>query len=352
MNVVLIIIGILLFNLIVFVHEFGHFFWAKKFGVKVNEFALGMGPRIFKFKRGETTFSLRAFPIGGFCDMEGEDESSDSPSSFGKKPAWQRFIIVLFGAIMNIILGFIMSGILLAQNPYFTSTTISKFTPDAVSSTTGLMQGDRIVKIDGSDTHNFKDIAFNLSADGKSKFDITVIRNGETLKLNDVTFQTKVGENGKNVTCLDFYLEPIEKNFITLLKQTWYDVVSTVKIVWAGLIGLLTGRFSMSAMSGPIGIANMIGEATNEGLKTSFLTAFNNILAIMMALTINLGVINLLPLPALDGGRLMFLLFEMITRKKIKEKYEGWIHALGFILFIGLTIYMFYSDIMKIFWKA
>ena len=352
MNIVLIIIGILFFNLIVFVHEFGHFFWAKKFGVKVNEFALGMGPRILKFKKGETTFSLRALPIGGFCDMEGEEESSDSPSSFGKKPAWQRFIIVSFGAIMNIILGFIMSMVLLAQNPYFTSTTISRFAPDATSCTTGLMQEDTIIKIDGSPIYNFKDLAFNLSADGKDKFDMEVIRNGETLELKDVTFQTKPNESGKLVTCLDFYLKPIEKNFLTVLTQTWHDVISTIRIVWAGVIGLITGRFSLSAMSGPIGIANMIGEATNEGLKTGFLTAFNNILAIMMALTINLGVVNLLPLPALDGGRLMFLLFEMITRKKIKEKYEGWIHALGFVLFIALTIYMFYSDIMKIFWKA
>lgn len=352
MNIVLIIIGILFFNLIVFVHEFGHFFWAKKFGVKVNEFALGMGPRILKFKKGETIFSLRAFPIGGFCDMEGEEEKVDSPTSFGKKPAWQRFIIVLFGAVMNIILGFIMSGIILSQNPYFTSTTISKFSPDAVSSTTGLQIGDQIIKIDGSDIHNFKDLAFNLSVDGKGQFDITVLRNQEVVELQEVHFQTKTGDNGKSVTCLDFYLEPIPKSFWSFIKQTWYDVISTIKVVWVGLIGLITGRFSISAMSGPVGIANMIGEATNEGLKTSFLTAFNNILAIMMALTINLGVVNLLPLPALDGGRLMFLLFEIITRKKIKEKYEGWIHALGFILFIGLTIYMFYSDIMKIFWKA
>ena len=352
MNIVLIIIGILLFNLIVFVHEFGHFSWAKKFGVKVNEFALGMGPRILKFKKGETIFSLRAFPIGGFCDMEGEEEAIDSPESFGKKPAWQRFIIVCFGAIMNIILGFIMSGILLAQNPYFISMKISKFSQNAVSCSNGLEKGDTIIKIDGSSVHNFKDLAFNLTAYGKEKFDISVIRNGEKLVLKDIAFPTKIDGNGKHSPYLDFALEPIEKNFVTLITQIWYDVTSTTKIIWSGIIGLLSGGISISDMSGPIGIANMIGEATNEGLKISFLAAFNNILGIMMALTINLGIVNLLPLPALDGGRLIFLLFEMITRKKIKEKYEIWIHALGFALFVALTVYVFYNDIMKIFWKA
>ncbi len=352
MNILLIIIGILLFNLIIFVHEFGHFFWAKKFGVQVNEFALGMGPKLLKIKKGETIFSMRAFPIGGFCDMEGEEEHSESPSSFNQKPAWKRFIIVAFGAIMNLILGFIMSGALLIQNPHFTSTTISHFTQEAISCNTGLQKGDTILCIDGAKIHNFKDLAFNLSIDGKEKFDIKVSRNGEITELKDVTFKTKLNESGKTVTCLDFYLESIEKNFYTLITQTWYDSISTIKIVWAGLSGLLTGRFSISAMSGPVGIANMIGEATNEGLKTGFLTAFNNILAIMVALTINLGIINLLPLPALDGGRLMFLLFEIITRKKIKEKYEGFIHALGFILFIAFTVYMSYRDIVKIFWKT
>ena len=164
MNILIIVFGVLLFNLIVFVHEFGHFFWAKKFGIKVNEFAIGMGPKVFKFQKGETVFSLRLFPIGGFCAMEGEDEASDDPNAFEKKAAWQKAIIVAFGAIMNLVLGFIMMIFLLAPNKQFASTTVSKFNEDAKSSQTGLQIGDKIVKIDGVKVNTYKDLSFNLSS--------------------------------------------------------------------------------------------------------------------------------------------------------------------------------------------
>ncbi len=351
MSIILAIIGILLFNLIIFVHELGHFFWAKKFGVKVNEFALGMGPKILKFQKGETLFSLRAFPIGGFCEMEGEDDKSDDPNSFGNKAAWKRFIIIAFGAIMNFILGLIMTAALLIQNPYFTSTKVAKFANEATSCFTGLAVGDEIIKVDDIKVYTYKDLAFNLSADGKEKFNITVKRNDQIIELENVTFKTETNDVGKPVTILDFKLQPIEKNFWTLLKQTWFDTLSTIKVVWLSLVGIITGRFSINNMSGPIGIASIAGKVTNEGLKTGFLVAFNNILSLMAMITINLGVINLLPLPALDGGRLIFLLIEIIIRKKINPKYENWIHALGFFLFLAFTIYISYSDILRLLGK-
>ncbi len=352
MNVLIIIFGIFLFNLIVFVHEFGHFFWAKKFGVKVNEFAIGMGPKVFKFQKGETVFSLRLFPIGGFCAMEGEDEASDDPNAFEKKAAWQKAIIVAFGAIMNLVLGFIMMIFLLAPNKQFASTTVSKFSEDAKSSQTGLQIGDKIVKVDGVKVNTYKDLAFTLIADRKENFDIGVIRNGEAIHLDDVQFEVLKPETGRAVTKIDFYVEPIENNFFTLIRQSFFDTISTVKTVWASLIGIITGRFSVREMSGPIGIASVIGEATNEGLKKSFWAAIANIVSLMAMITINLGIFNLLPLPALDGGRLMFLILEMITGKKVNPKYEGWIHTLGFFLFIAFMLYISYSDILRLFGKT
>lgn len=349
MTILLVIIGILLFNLIIIAHEFGHFFTARSFGIKVNEFALGMGPKILKIKKGETVFSLRLFPIGGFCAMEGEDEESTDPSAFGQKAAWKRAIVVVAGAVMNIILGFLMTILLLAQSPKFASTTIYDFKSDAVSSSSGLMEGDEILKIDGVRVYTYKDLAFNLTIDGKNQFDIEVKRGDKILDLKNVIFKTSLDEKGKTVIQLDFRLKSIDKNFITLITQAYYDTISTIKITWISLVGIVSGRFSFNNVMGPIGITSAIGQATTEGLKTSTWTAINNIIVIMAMITINLGVVNLLPLPALDGGRLIILLFEMITRKKIKPKYEGWIHAIGFLLLIILMVFIAYSDIARIF---
>lgn len=348
----LIIFGILLFNLIIFAHEFGHFFWAKKFGVKVNEFALGMGPKIFKFKKGETLFSLRAFPIGGFCDME-EDVESESPDSFANKKAWQKIIIVASGAIMNLILGFIMTFVVLCQANTLVSNSISKFAENAVSSSYGLKENDEIIKINGSTIYSYKDIGFNFFiASNKESFNIRVKRDGQIIDLENVKFHTISDENGINQIKPDFYLKPIEKNFGALLKATFLDTISTVKTVWEGLLGVIKGQISFKSMSGPIGIATVIGEQTSAGLQTSVFAAFMNIFGIMTLITINLGIFNLLPLPALDGGRIVFLLIELITRKKINPKHEGWIHTIGFFLLIGLLILISCFDVAKLFGKG
>ena len=353
MNILMIIIGILLFNLIILAHEFGHFFWAKKFGVKVNEFALGMGPRIFKFQKGETLFSLRMFPVGGFCAMDdGEDENDNVQNSFDEKAAWQKTIIIAFGAIMNLVLGFIMMIILLAPNRQFASTTINKFHDDAKSIQTGLQVGDQITGINGVKIDTYKDLTFNLMAYGKNKFNIEIVRDGDKQSLENVEFDTVESGNGKSVTKLDFYVEPIENNCGTLMRQSFLDTVSTVKTVWSSLIGIITGRFSIRDMVGPIGLVNVIGEAANTGLQKSVWTAVMNIVSLMAMVTISLGVFNLLPLPALDGGRILFLVFEMITGKKVNSKYEGWIHALGFFLFIAFMIYISYSDILRLLGKT
>lgn len=350
--VLLIIFAILLFNLIIFLHELGHFFWAKKFGVQVNEFALGMGPRVFKFQKGETIFSLRALPIGGFCEMEGEDQHSDNPRSFEGKKAWQKILIIASGGIMNLVLGFVLTFILLVNSPAIASTTIKAFEKDAVSSSTGLMVGDEILKINNSKVHTFRDIAFNIAAFGNSEFDIEVRRNGQIINLENVKFKTSENNGENSPAEIDFFVEPIEKNFINLIKATFSETASTIKTVWRSLGGLVTGKISLKKTSGPIGIASEIGKITNEGLKFSAFVAVINIINIMAIITINLGIFNLLPLPALDGGRLVFLFVELITGKKINPKYEGLVHTIGFVLFILFMIWMSYSDILKLIGKA
>lgn len=346
--VLLIIIGILLFELIVFVHEGGHFVAAKLSGVKVNEFALGMGPKLIKFKKGETLYSLRLFPIGGFCAMEGEDDESTDDRAFGKKPVWKRIIIVCAGAVMNIILGLVMMVILLAPDKYFASTTISKFADNATSSQQ-LQVGDEIRSINGYGIRTATDLSFALATAKGEKLDVTVIRNGEKIDYTGVTLPRTKLSNGQEVMQLDFWVKPIENNFPNLMSQTFMSTFSTVKMVWASLLGMVTGQFGLNEISGPIGMTSAISQATASGLERSFLDGFMNLLNVMMIITVNLGVVNLLPLPALDGGRLVFLIIEAIRRKPVKPEHEGYVHAAGMILLLAFMVIISIKDVIQLF---
>lgn len=347
-NIILIIIALLLFNFIIFVHELGHFFTAKLSGVRVNEFALGMGPAFVKIKRGDTTYSLRAFPIGGFCAMEGEDQESRDEASFGQKPVWKRIIIVSAGAIMNLMLGLLLMLIILSQQEYFASTSVSKFADNSVSSQHGLKVDDKILSINGYKVKTDKDLTFAFSTAPDTSLDMVVERAGEKINLNNVNFATQQADNGKSVIQLDFYVTPIQKTVTTLISQTFMTTVSTVRMVWASLIGLITGQFGFNDIAGPIGAASAIGQAASIGLQTNFLHAVNNIVMMMVIITVNLGIVNLLPLPALDGGRLVFLVIEGIRRKPIAPKYEGWVHAAGFMLLIALMVVISFNDVLRL----
>ncbi len=343
---ILIIIGILLFELIVLIHEGGHFVAAKLSGVRVNEFALGMGPKIVGFKKGETQYNLRLFPIGGFCAMEGEDESSDDECAFGNKPVWKRIIIVAAGAVMNIILGFVMMLILLAPNKYFASNIVAVFADNATSSQQ-LQVGDEITSINGYGIKTSTDLSFALSTAKSNKLDISVIRDGQKIDYTGVTLPT-VKKDDKDILMLDFKVKAIENNLGTLLSQTFLSTISTVKMVWASLIGLVTGRFGFNEVSGPVGMTSAISQATATGLKSSFWDGLSNLVYVMMIITINLGVVNLLPLPALDGGRLIFLIIEAIRRKPIDPKYEGVVHAAGMVLLLAFMVIVSIKDVIQL----
>jgi regulator of sigma E protease len=331
----------------IFIHEFGHFCTAKLSGVRVNEFAIGMGPTLFHVQRGETKYSLRALPIGGFCAMEGEDEESSDDRAFNRKPVWKRVLVVVMGAVMNVLFGLVLMMILLGQESAFNSTTISQFYPGSALQKAGLMEGDVFVSVDRYRILGDKDLSFALATADPASVDIQVKRDGKLIDFNNVKFNSR-SVDGKSVVTLDFYVQPIGKNPGTLIVKSAQDTVSTVRMVWYSVVGLVTGKFGFNDLAGPIGTASAISQAASMGLQQNFLAALNNILYMMMIITVNLGVVNLLPLPALDGGKLLFLVVEGIRRKPINPKYEGWVNAAGFCLLMALMVVVTYSDILRL----
>lgn len=345
----LIIIGILLFELIILSHEFGHFICAKKSNVLVHEFALGMGPKLFGFTKGETLYSLRLLPIGGYCKMEGEDEESDSPRAFGNAKVWQKMLIVVAGAVMNVLLGLVLMCILVVQEPYYASTTIESFHENSRSATQGLEVGDRLVSLDGYKINTSRDFSYSLGTMKTYSPNIKVERNGEIVDLGNVTFDTTTDSTGRTYIALDFYVVPIERSFTSVISQTFQQTYSVVRMIWASLVGLVTGQFTMNDVSGPIGAASAITEATSMGLEVNFVAGLNNLLFMLMVISVNLGIFNMLPVPALDGGRFFFLIIEAIRRKPIPPKYEGLVHTIGFVILILFMIIVSLNDIVRLF---
>ena len=348
------VIGVLLFGLIIFIHEFGHFFTAKLSGVCVHEFAIGMGPKLFSFTRGETTYALRLLPIGGYCAMEGEDEESDDPRAFGRRPIWQRMIIVAAGGIMNIVLAIVMMMILRGQSEMYATTQIAKFIENSALEQAGVQVGDVITEINDYAVYTDQDLSFALSLASMelqsetAEIDLTVRRGEETLRFENTQVKAVQLSDGMYHIQLDFYVKGQKRNVWTLVKKSFADTVSTVRLVFKSLVGLITGQFGMNDMAGPVGTAQAVTQVATEGLKSGFGDAVNNILYMMLIISVNLGIVNLLPLPALDGGRLVFLFFELIFRKKVPAKYEGWVHAAGMVLLIGLMLIVTFNDVLRI----
>ncbi len=343
----LIIIGILLFELIIFVHEFGHFITAKLSGIWVREFALGMGPKIFSFKKGDTVYSLRLFPIGGFCDMEGEDEDSPSPTAFNNKPIYKRMIVVVTGAILNLVLGIILMSTILFQQDLLPTTTIAEFTEDSKTAAAGLMPNDTIVSVDGYAIYTEKDLSFAYGTADPNDVDITVNRDGEIIEFNDLNLDST--ENmGRQLVAVDFYLYGEAPNFFNVIGKTFADSYSLFRMVLGTLGGMFTGEFGLNEVSGPIGTTEAISQVASQGLESGFGEAVNNIVMVMAVITINLGVFNLLPFPALDGGRFVFLLIEAIRRKPVPRKIEGYVNFVGFVILIGFMILISFKDIYNL----
>ncbi len=358
-----ILIAIVLFGVLIAVHEFGHFSAAKLLGVKVNEFSIGMGPLLLHRQRGETMYSLRAFPVGGFCAMEGEDAATDDPRSFECQAAWKKFIILVAGAFMNFVAGVLIILVLLSQASAFTTPVITGFMDGAEHLVQGgLRQGDRFYRIDGHRIYLMGDTGLFLDRAGDT-VDVEVVREGEHILLQDFDFARKVpitDEQGRTAYMRGIYYGgSVPSTPWRVLQYTWYQSIDCVRTVWISLGDLITGAVGLREMSGVIGIVDLVGQSGQEGAEAAaqqggspLAGALENIFSIMSLIAINLAVMNLLPIPALDGGRILFLIvggvFRLFTRRKLDPKYEGWVNSVGFALLMGLMVVIAVSDVLKL----
>lgn len=349
MTVLYIIIAILIFGILIAVHELGHFAAAKACGVKVEEFAIGMGPVIVKKQRGETVYSLRCIPMGGFCAMAGEDEESSDPRAFTSQPVWKRIIILVAGALMNFIFGLLVVLLLYSDAQAFRAPILEGFMDGCpYESSDGLQAGDRFYSIDGKKIYQYNDVADFLSQ-GDCVHDIVVKRNGEKVRLDDFEM-VPVEYEGYETKMYGFYFGYDEATFGVKLQHTWNTCMEFGRWVWMGLSQLVSGQVGMKDMAGPVGIVEMMAETGQQ--SASVKDALYNIFYLGAFIAVNLALMNMLPIPALDGGRVFFLIIswiiERLSHKKLNPKYEGYIHAAGMVLLLGLMAVVMLNDIVRI----
>jgi len=349
-----IVFAIILFSLLIFVHELGHFVAAKLSGVQVNEFALFMGPAIFKKTIGETTYSLRCIPIGGYCAMEGEDEDTENPRAFRSAAWWKRLIILLAGAAMNFVVGFLLL-LAVAIPAERISQPVIDFAQEGctIVCEDGLHVGDRILKVDGENVYLASDFSMILSLNPGQVHDLEVLRGGERIVLDDYVMQKHMlpDENGQLRELYGIRFGSVEGNFLNTLEYTWNNALGMVRSVRLSLQMLFTGKAGLQDMTGPVGIVQIMSDTA--AASPTAMDAFLNMLNIGGFIAINLAVMNLLPIPALDGGRAVGLLLttaiEKITRKKLNAKYEAYIHGAGMILLLALMAIILFKDVFTIF---
>ena len=346
-----IILAILAFGILIFVHELGHFLVAKACGVKVTEFSMGMGPRILHKQGKETVYSLRALPIGGFCAMEGEDGPSEDPRAFSNHSVPHRLLILVAGSAMNFLLGFLLVCLLYAGSGGFSSPVIQGFFPDCPYE--GVLQaGDEIRRVNGHRiyfTANFSEYA---AADADGDLDLVIRRDGKKIRLNGyhmVPVEYK-NEDGSVSMKYGLYFGIEKANIFTTLKYSFYTCLDFVRMVWKGLVMLFSGQAAMSDMTGVVGIVDIINETGQSAPTVS--QGLENIIYLVAFIAVNLSVMNMLPIPALDGGHVLTLLvswlIEKISGKKPDPRIEGYIHYVGLILLLGLMAVVLYNDIARI----
>ena len=351
-KLIYIIIAIVIFGLLIAIHELGHFLVAKACGVKVLEFSIGMGPQLWHKEGKETQYSLRLFPIGGFCAMEGEDGESDAPRAFGNTAGWKKFLVLIAGSASNFIAGMLLILCLFAASTGYVSTTLSGFVDGfPCQGETMLQAGDEIVSIDGSAVLLYSDISTLLNRGNGKTHDIVVGRDGEKITLNDLPLTPREYEvEGKKVTMYGLYFQSKEATFGSKLRLGLANSVDFVRMIWWSLEDLFTGAVGFSALSGPIGIVDAMGQMAEsaDGVRQ----AVDNLLYFAAFLAINLAFMNLLPLPALDGGRVFFLILNglavLLFRRRIPAKYEGYVHFGGLVLLLGLMVVVAAQDVYRI----
>ena len=350
MTFVYILFAVLIFGILIAVHEFGHFSVAKLCGVKVNEFSIGMGPALWKKQKGETLYSLRAVPLGGYCAMEGEDEDSGDPRAFVVQPAWKRILILCAGSFNNFLLGLMVIFFLYLGASAFVSPTIESFVPGCpYESEEGLQVGDRFIKINGHRIFQYYDVSDFLDK-GNGVYNLVLERDGSRVVLNDFAMTRRLYE-GQSRELFGFNFGYEEATFPVKIRYSWDTAMEFGRMVWMGLSQLVHGEVGLKEMSGPVGIVDLMAETGESAESTS--DAVYDILYLGAFIAINLAIMNMLPIPALDGGRIFLLLvtliIEAMTRKKLNPRYEAWIHAGGMALLLALMAVIMFNDILKLF---
>lgn len=338
MNFLYVLLAIFIFGILILIHEAGHFLFARLFRVTVHEFAIGMGPKVLSYtsKKSGIAYSLRFLPFGGFVSMAGEDEESEDPNAFNKKPVWQRFIITAAGAVVNLVAGILVMSILVATSKALPSTTIHSFAENSTS-IQYLQPMDQITAVDGTRVYTFNDLLYEIMRKGVEPIDITVKRGGTEITVADVVFPT-ITDSGVVFGNVDFIPYAEEKSPVNVLKHACVRSASTIKMIWESLYDLVSGRYGMEAVSGPVGVTQAMTEAASTGIA--------NMVYLAVVISMNLGIMNLLPLPALDGGRLVFLLVEGIRRKPVSPRIEGYIHFAGLAILMLFMVLVTFKDII------
>ncbi len=327
-----IVYAIIMFCILIFVHEFGHFAAAKAVGIRVNEFAIGMGPLLFHKTKGETEYSLRAFPIGGYCKMEGEDEDSDDPRAFNQKPFWSKALVIVAGSAMNVILAIlVISCIIFAMGT--PSTVIKEFTPGSPAQLAGMESGDKILSINDNPVEKWQDITTYISASTGETLKMQVQRGNETLEITSKVDFLPEENNRRVIGILPQYEKSAVDAVVLGVRGTWDMGVGMLDAIGK----LVTGEYKLDALTGPVGIVYIVGDSAKQGfIYLAQLTAL---------ISLNLAIVNMLPLPALDGGRFIFLIIRKFTGKAISDELEGKIHFVGIMLLFGLMIYITFIDV-------
>lgn len=340
-----IIIALLIFSIIIIFHELGHFWLAKANGIRVNEFCLGLGPTIFGFTKGETKYSLKLLPFGGACMMEGEDDDSSDERAFNKKSVWARISVVAAGPIFNFIMAFVFAFILVCNTGY-DIPEIVEVSEGYAAEEAGMQAGDVILEMNGKNIHFYREVSsYALFHEGES-VEVTYERDGErytttlTPKYDEELGKYRYGFVGGKV---------VQGNLLQNLKYSVYEVKYWIDTTVGSLKMLVTGGVTLNDVSGPVGLVDAIGDSYEESVSYGYYAAFLQMLYISILISANLGVMNLLPLPALDGGRLVFLIIEAIRRKRIDPDKEGMVHFVGLMLLMGLMVVVMFNDIRKLF---
>lgn len=340
-----VLFALLIFSLIIFVHELGHFLSARLFGVKVHEFAIGMGPKIFSTTKGDTSYSVRAIPIGGFCSMEGEDEKSEGEGSFSGKPWYQKLVILAAGAFMNVALGFVISVVFVVFSS--ANSGISTVTVDSVLDQSPLydflQQGDKVTEINGKNVNIKRDIDFAMQQSNGDDCEITIKRNG---KLVTKSFKPLAAQytDGTPAFMIGFVPVVEKPNILNVVREGFYQTIWMGKLVFASIGMLISGQAQVSDVSGPVGVVDAMNTQAQTG-------GFVSLLYLAAFISVNIGIMNLLPIPALDGGRIFFVLVEAVRRKPIPPEKEGIVHFIGLILLVGVMVLATWNDIVRLITK-